>query len=393
MAGSTTQQFKVGIPSGAPSQIDSNAQQREVVGEMSLINPWDTPFLQTIGYGSAAPGLNMKHEWIEPDQWAKFITISATTAATTTEVTLTLNGDTAYQVMLGAVYINRTSGEYVQATARPSASTLTVVRDFGGSTGDAMAASAILDYAGVAHQEGADTVFKGHPIKATPYNYFQLFEQGLEITKPAKTLKEYGMDRYEYEREDLMRTLKFGLEIAVLRGLRFAGSSTTEAAMLGGLYGFATAANGAYVASASSAALTESHINAGLRDRLDTVGAENIGTDMFVNAFLRQKVDSLYSDRIRTTMNEHTGGTVIDTIRTSIVDVAVHLNTNMERDKILILNPSKCKVVYWPGMNWFEGDLPSSALTASKEGVAGMFSFEDRQVATQIKITNLSTTS
>lgn len=392
MAGSTTQQFKVGIASGAPAQIDATAQQREVAGEMQLINPWDTPFLELIGSAEGSAGMNMKHEWPEGDLWSKSFTISSTTSATTDEVTLTLAGATAYQVMLGSVWLARTGGDYVQVTARASTTTLTVTRAYAGSTAAAVATGAVFDYVGVARQEGSDTVFKGHPVKSFPYNYYQLFEQGLEITKPAKTLKEYGMDRYEYEREDLMKVLKFGLEGSILLGKRYEGAST-NAATLGGIYDFATSGNGAYVASLSSAALTESHINTGLRDRLDTVGAGNMATDVFVNGFVRQKLDSLYADRIRTTMDERSGGAVIDRIRTSIVDLDIHLTPNAIRNQLIILNPAKLKVVHWPGMNWYEGKLPSSGLTYEKEGIAGMFSFENRLIPTEIKLTAISTSS
>ena len=392
MAGSVTQQFKVGFASGAPAQIDATAQQREVSDEFDIIAPWDTPFLSLLGKSVGSPGMSMKHEWVEPDLWAKTLTISSTTSATTAEVTLTLASAVAYQVPLNSVWLNRTSGELVYATARASTTTLTVVRDYAGSTGATSATGATYDYAGVAHKEGADTVFAGHPVKSFPFNYYQLFEQGLEITKPSKTLDEYGMDRYEYERETYMRTLKYGLEASIIHGLAFYGDGD-EAAMLGGIYNFATAANGAYVAALASAALAESHLNTALRDRLDTVGLGEIARDVFINSFLKQKLDTIYENRIRTTAGERTGGSVIDRIQGSIVDLSLHLSPNMKRDELIVLNLGKLKVVNWPGMNWFEGQLPSNALTSTKEGIAGMFTLEDRAVQTNIKLTGISTSS
>jgi len=393
MAGSTTQQFQVGVPAGAPAVIDTTSQQREVSEEFAIINPWDTPFLTLLGAIEGSPGMNWKHEWVEPDLWKKSVTISSTTAATTTEVTLTLSAADAYRVPLGGVYLNRTSGEYVIVSARASTTTLTVVRDYAGSTGATMATAHVLDLVGVARQEGDTTLFKGHPQKSFPFNYYQLFEQGLNITKPAKMLNEYGMNRYEWERLDLQKTLKFALEMSVLHGKRFAGTSTTEPAFMGGIYDYAVAGNDAYVASLASAALAQSHINTALRDRLDTVGQTDIATDVWVNGFLKDKLDSLYENRIRTTMSEKTGGAEINEIVTSIARLTIHLHPNMKRDQVLGIGTDKLDLIHWPGCNWWEGDLSVSGLTDQKEGMAGIFSLEDRSVQAQWKLTNVSTSS
>ena len=393
MAGATTQQFKVGINAGSPAILDTTAQQREVSSEFNIINPWDTPFLTLLGAVEGSPGMNWKHEWVEPDLWKKSVTISSTTAATTIEVTLTLSASDAYRVPLGGVYLNRTSGEYIIVTARASATTLTVIRDYAGSTGATMATAHGLDLVGIARQEGADTVYKGHPQKSFPYNYYQLMEQGLNITKPAKQLNEYGMNRYEYERLDNMKTLKYAHEQSVLHGKRFEGSSTTEPGFQGGIYDFAVAGNGTYSASLASAALAQSNINTALRDRLDTVGQTDIATDVWVNGFLKDKLDSLYENRIRTTMGEKVGGAEINEIVTSIARLTIHLHPNMKRDQVLAISPDKLDVINWPGCNWWEGDLSISGLTDTKEGMAGIFTLEDRAVQCQWKLTSVSTSS
>lgn len=394
MSGTRTQQFQMGITGGSPTQGDSNEAIREVADEMELYNPWDTPFLTFLGLaGQGSPGQNYKHEWPEPDLWAKTLGVSATTAATTTETTITLNGSTAYQAPIGGVYRNTTSDELILVTARASDTTLTVVRDYAGSTGATMATSATLKFIGVARFEGADTVYQGHPQKSMPYNFYQQHEQGFEITTQARASDVYGMERYEYERSTLMETLKFGLEMSVLEGERFAGSSTTEPGLMGGIYYFCTSANLAYVASLASAALTESHLNTALRDRVQTVKRSRLATDVFVDPYLKQKVDSIYEGRRRDTVGGRTGGGVIDEIVTSIATLNVHMIENMRSGQLIALSKDQLKLKYWPGHNWREGQLPVDGLTSERHGMVGVFTLEDRAIPGQWKLTSISTTS
>lgn len=394
MAGSTTQQFQMGIPSGSPSQGDSVEQIREVSDEMELYNPWDTPFLEWLGKAiSGSAGQNYKHEFLEPDLWSKTLTVSATTAATTAETTITLSGNTAHQAPIGGVYRNTTSDELILVTARASDSTLTVLRDYAGSSGATMAASATLKFMGVARFEGSDTVYQGHPNKSAQYNYYQQHEQGFEISTQARASDVYGLDRYEYERVTLMETLKFGLEMSVLEGERFAGSSTTEPGLMGGIYYFATSANGAYVASLASAALTEPHLNAALRDRVQTVKRSRLATDVFVDPYLKMKIDSIYEGRRRDTVGGRTGGGVIDTIVNSVATLRVHMIENMRSGQLIALSKDQIKLLHWPGHNWREGRLPSNGLTSEKHGMVGVFTMEDRAIPGQWKLTSISTSS
>jgi hypothetical protein len=92
-------------------------------------------------------------------------------------------------------------------------------------------------------------------------------------------------------------------------------------------------------------------------------------------------------------MSDKVGGAEINEIVTSIARLTIHLHPNMKRDQVIAVSPSKLDLIHWPSCNWWEGDLAISGLTDTREGMAGIFTLEDRSVPAQWKLTNVSTSS
>lgn len=392
MAGSTTTQFRVGNADGAPAPIDQTAQQREVDDEFELVNPWFTSFLDALGRPKSMPGLNQKTEWVEADLWKDTLTLSSTTGLAATDgTTLTLNAADAYRVQPGTVLL--IDSEMVLVTARASTTTLTIIRDYAGTTAATHATASIAYIAGIARQEGSDSPYRANTIKTFPYNYYQQFEATFEITKPAETLREYGgMSKLEQLRQEQTEDLKANLELATIHGVRFAGTSTTEPAQMGGVYDFVAAANGSYVAALSSAALTEANLNTMLRGIYANVDERKMAKDLFVGPFLRQKVDSFYENRVRTTVGERTGGSMVDRIQSSIGPIDIHLSRRMKPDQVLLINTDLIDVGHWPGFNWLEIELARAGFYR-RYARGGSFTLRVHNFQTMGKLTGVSTSS
>jgi len=231
------------MPAGkVTTYTNTLAQKRGVTDLISTIDPMDVPLLNALGYGSA----NIKkfrlvnfpstmYEWLEDTYSAG----NASAAASVTQLT----NDTTYTALVV------TSGEGVKFqvgdvlaldselvwVSSISTDTLTITRGFGGTTQATHASTVTVTLRTRARVEGADANDSPTTNPTSGYNYTQILQKTINVTRTRQKVSQYGIeDEYDYQTQKAMEELAvLGNNIAYY-GKRAAGSASAARGAGGG---------------------------------------------------------------------------------------------------------------------------------------------------------------
>lgn len=353
---------------------DTNLGKRVIADAIQMITPTDTPFLSKFPPGSANGKFNVsagrdskgtKIEWIEDDLRAtsNSLALSAGTGDTTASV-----GDASYFAVGDLVKVD---SEYIWVSAvNASTNVITVTRNVGG-TQTSHAASATLTIVSNARVEGADTTYGPTTTVDQPYNYTQILEDGVKVTRSAQKLAQYGVtDELARQRDKKLLELWRSLEKALILedvDLRSAGSATT-ARFAGSLGAFITTA-GNYTTSATT--ITKANIDTLSKDiYLDGGNPRILMCHPQTAARIRDLLDS--SSFVRVSQDESTLGMRIENVVTQYHELELLPNRHMDYDYAWLLDPDYIGVYEFDPFT--EYDVPVAADVAGALRVNGEFS-------------------
>lgn len=353
---------------------DTNLGKRVIADAIQMITPTDTPFLSKFPPGSANGKFSVsagrdskgtKIEWIEDDLRAtsNSLALSAGTGDTTASV-----GDASYFAVGDLVKVD---SEYIWVSAvNASTNVITVTRNVGG-TQTSHAASATLTIVSNARVEGADTTYGPTTTVDQPYNYTQILEDGVKVTRSAQKLAQYGVtDELARQRDKKLLELWRSLEKALILedvDLRSAGSATT-ARFAGSLGAFITTA-GNYTTSATT--ITKANIDTLSKDiYLDGGNPRILMCHPQTAARIRDLLDS--SSFVRVSQDESTLGMRVENVVTQYHELELLPNRHMDYDYAWLLDPDYIGVYEFDPFT--EYDVPVAADVAGALRVNGEFS-------------------
>lgn len=217
--------------------------------------------------------------------------------------------------------------------ASKSSSTLTVVRNFGG-TQATHTNSSVVTIIGTAMLEGADAPDSPSTEAASKYNYSQILERTINVSDSDLLFPNYGMaDLLDYQIDHRVSELVQEIDKIPYRGTRNAGSATA-ARSAGGFSTFITT----NITAAASASLTADMLN----DSLEAAYlAGGMPTMLFLNTVNQRKINGLYEDSIFTERSEKTGGHRIQYLENPIggPPLQLHVDRFCPQSEVWIIDP------------------------------------------------------
>lgn len=286
---------------------------------------------------------NSKIEWVEDDPWNRRPTISALGAAGAANAsqTLTVTG-AAHRFPVGTILYNRNNDEFVRVTGHVSANALTIMRDITGRVDETAVTWAATDevfVAGFSMHESDNWVFRPTSLTTMPFNYSQVHLVGVQATYRMIETQQYGLQGNDLDKQagDTVAEQFVTMEQEFVHGDRFAGTSAIPA-LMGGIFDYVTAANGAQVTDLSSAALVRSDIDDQLQALFYAVGGDKMAKTLIVSAWAKRKLSSFFSGAERLGPGTgQTAGVVVDRLNTDFGVLDILLHTAVREDELYII--------------------------------------------------------
>jgi len=310
------------------SYSDTTPQKRVIADQIDLISPNDAPvvkrFMRDADYFQLTTWPGTKVEWLEDElaDWTDTLAASCTSNATTLSVT---DGSLHH---VGDVLLIDAEKVWVSAI---STNTLTVTRNYGG-TQASHASDATITRLFNARLEGADASYdRAVADIAAPYNYTQVLQDDLKVTRTQAKLAQYGIaDYFDYQASKRMEELVIQMDQAFFYGERKAGSATTPRAF-GGIETFVTT----NTTSLSGAALDWGDIKDAIQSCWEGAGSS---PDLLIcNAWVARKISDMFANSVRTERAETIGGVVIKELDTEFGMLGLLMDRWCPKTKLYIV--------------------------------------------------------
>lgn len=274
VAGTVSTLRVTGVPSGYPSEQESNVKVRFVDEGFEVMGDLETPLLSRVGGPNQFQVDNTKYEWVLGDTYSDRGDISG--AHSNSVTTLTLDGAYAHRFPRGTVL--KIEDELVWVSAQATTSTLTIVRAYAGTSAAAHASGVEFRVAGFSEVEGTSITLRGSALRDVPYNHLSIYKTGSSESWMQSEAAIYGRRGATMPEmmADSLAQFWVDVEAAVIEGQRYAGSGTTDPPMTGGLRFFGTSANGATVIDCGGAKISSALLNTGFDGSYDAVGASKM---------------------------------------------------------------------------------------------------------------------
>lgn len=351
-----------GYDAGMPrtTYTDTNLAKRVISDAISMIRPTDTPFLSHFTPGSAESKFNLrlngtKIEIIEDDLKSETDGLAASAASNATSLTVT-NGE---RFRVGDVI--KIDSQYLWVSAI-SSDTLTVTSV--GGTVATHASNATITIVTNARVEGAETTYGPSTTVNQPYNYAQILQDAVKVTRTQQKLAQYGVTN-ELDRQRDKKLLELWIEFekaCLIEGvdLRSAGSSTTPRIM-GSLSAFITTA-GNYVT--TSTTITKADIDAAsLACYEDGGNPRLLMAHPQVIARLRDLLDN--SSFVRVDQSETSMGMRLGSVVAQYHDLELVPNRRMNKQYAWLLDPDYIGVYEYDAFQ--EADVPRGGDYVARE--------------------------
>lgn len=374
MAGTTATIRQQGMPdSGFPAELNTNLTIRVVdedILDISQVNE-----LQVVklfgGFDGAIEKAGFKHEWLLEDQWKLRDTLGAQLLIA--GVTLTLSGSNAHRYPRGTIlqlgqFGDTSDPELVWVSAQASATTLTIVRSYAGTTAAQRESGDAILVAGYAEVEGTTWTLRTTATKSVVFNYQNVLKTAVRGSWANEAIRKYGIAPGQDINEQMARSMKQALQSynnQLLLGQRDEGQGANEPASMGGVDFYVTSANGAYVTDLAGAALTLKDIEDMFEDRFYEVGAENVGKTLLTDYWGYRKINSFYNPAVRLETMENAVGLRVSILRTPIGDVEVLYDPVVPKGKMYLLRTDQLSTVRLPDP---PGQFPPSRLHIGLSG-------------------------
>ena len=342
---------RAGMPSGAPTEIDSNVKIRWVDDLLANMADRDADMLKYLGGFSNFVFNNSKVEWVEDDVWNRRPKLGSGTIMSggTGTGTLTLAAGTNHRYPVGTILLNVLRGEHVRIESHDSGGAdVTVRRDIASAVDEStttwLAAHEVI-VAGFAMNETDAWVARPNAIFDLPFNLAQIAHVAIDVTYRRQETALYGLKGTDLDHLSANTVAEqfVYLEHAAIHGARQAGASNIPATS-GGLVFYITSANGAQITDLSSAALTRKDIDDLLQALYFEVGGSKMARTILCSPWGKRKISSFFSAAERLGPKATEAGVVIDNFNTDFGQIDVFMHTAQAKDELYFINAEMNKI-------------------------------------------------
>jgi len=208
---------------------------------VSIVSPFETPLLDALG-DPQAEARSTHHEWLEDELLPNTDTLTSTPADP--------DGDTALEVDHAGRFragdqVRAEDAEELMLVTAVGSDSITVLRGYGGTTPEAVAAGDTLTILGNASLEGQDADAARFTLRSRCANWTQIFSKTLMVSGSELAVRHLAVaDELDFQKTKALRELLRDIENTVLNGIAPAsdqiGSASVRRTMNGILAHLAT---------------------------------------------------------------------------------------------------------------------------------------------------------
>lgn len=354
---------------------DLVGKKESVVDEILLLNPYQTPMINLLGFSE--PVIATTHVWYEDEVFATKSHITTAATATDTELIVAsveaFRGDVVAQIDEEMVLVQKVD---------PDAKKLTVVRGYAGSIAADIAANTEIEVLFVEGEEGAEARQARYKHRQKVENITQIFDDSVEVSGTAQTVGQYGISNlYEYEKAKKELELALQLEKAIINGLKFDNGNVRQ---MRGMRNFIQTN-----VIAANSDITVQMLNDVSQIVYSNGGFSSGGQYAFiVPAKQKRKISDLSNDKLRIVQAETTRGQVVDHIQNDFGLFPVIMNDNLKSDELLFIDRNRVKIRPL-GDRAFHHTLLGVTGDRTQGMIVGEYTLEFRQEKTHARIKGL----
>ena len=298
----------------AAYSIATDVKKLDLSEELAeIIRTDNTAFLSRIGAGGLV-ATQLKHTW--PEDKLNPNTATEDGSGINSRVTaMTVLTDEGERFKVGTLIKDNTAGKTeVMRVTNVSTDTLTIVRGYGSTTGEAHAASFPVVIISHTKQEGWKPTQEDWTAERTgPYNYLTLMGYGIAITRRRQAVSHAGVPS-EFAHQSAYRLKEFmrQLDSSLINSIRSASEGgAADYSSMGGLIEFASQATGNI--NSTSEAISPSVLNAMIKQIWDD-GGMVAGGRLFclVGGVQKRKISAFDQAYRRMDFSSKTAGYVVE---------------------------------------------------------------------------------
>jgi hypothetical protein len=283
-----------------------------------MISPFDVPFLGTYGAGGGSvlgrdTTTSVKVEWLEDELVPGSDALSG--AATTGDTFITVDNREYFKVN----DLIRVDDEFMRVSAvGTTADTLVVERSWGSPVAADHADNSTILILGTLPQEGDDPVSGVNFQRTQPFNYTQIYQDEIEVTRTEEKAAKYGVrSESSYQIGKRLKENAIKLERNLILGTR-QQDNTNRRRSHGGLdYYIATGVD------SSTTQITDTAITDQLQNSFDRGGNVDL---LAVGGTQKRAISAFNADDIRFAREENIRGAVVDYFDSDFGRIYIVLN-------------------------------------------------------------------
>lgn len=241
-----------------------------------------------------------------------------------------------------------------------SATQFTITRDYG-TTLDTLVANDIARLVSKPTAEGTDASAGVNKEPSTDYNYSQIFERTVKVSRTAQQIAEYGIENLiNYQVANKMTEIMYDVNSQLIHGYRVARSASQNGSF-GGVLRFSEGGN----VESTGGAISSTIVNNAF-EKIFASGGVSSNYAMLMNTNQSRKVSAFNTAGTNPLVTIPQGSSTGNAIYTFVSDLAVSngfsasviVDPTMPKDQILILDLSAIEVCYLQTMKDMDATLP-----------------------------------
>jgi hypothetical protein len=332
----------------------------DVADLIGIVSPYETPLLDAIG-DSLRASTSTYHEWLEDELLPNKDSVSdASISSPSTETDFDVANSDRFRV--GDQIQVEGSGELILVTAI-NTDTLTVVREYAGTTAEDIVDGQVINILGNAALEGSDKPAVRFTNRSRKGNYTQIFTSAVEVSGTHMAASQLGLsDEMDYQKQERLRELIRDLENTVINGGQPGstpqGSSSVRRTMKGAIQSLSTNAfatgDSGFPADSD---LDEEKINYVLRSIWEN---SNGNVDLIVvGGFQKRKINGFLSASRSYDSSDTTYRDMVSLYESDFGVCRIITSRWMPQDAMLLLDSSRVNVLPLAGRSFHFKPLAS----------------------------------
>lgn len=333
---------------GSRTTYDSTVGVRlDVQDAIFMISPFDVPFLGSYGMDRGSilgsdETTSTKVEWIEDELVPGSDALAAT--AITADTYITVDNRTYFKTN----DLIRIDDEYMRVTQYgTTAATLEVERSWGTPAAGQHSDNATVLILGTLPAEGSDPTSGINFQRTSPYNYTQIFQDEVEVTRSEEKEAKYGVSSEKaYQMAKRMKENAIKFERNIILGTRNQDSSG-ERRSFGGLDFFITTG-----VDSTTTVITETLLVNQLQNAFDRGGSVDI---LAVGGTQKRTISAFSNTLVQLTRDDQVRGSIVEWIDSDFGRIYMVLNRWVPTRFAFGLEKQFIDVVWFD--RWFAEDL------------------------------------